>query len=192
MQLKHTVVSYLPTILQLHQRGWTMERIGQRYGCTRERIRQVLYLAGDTPQQLTPPGKLCQAPVVGGCSRSGRYRIKYRVCLCDTHHLRLARGDSAGMFKPTQTPKVVVCGRCRRNIPPDAKRCRGLCGSCYSNWAYHNVPERKESVKAWTYRWMAHIKANDPVKWARHREKQRLAEARYYAKLKAQREVASA
>ena len=53
--------------------------------------------------------------------------------------------------------KLDECKRCHRNDRPCQGR--GLCQSCYSNWAYHNLPGRKEYIAMKTREWQkAHPK----------------------------------
>lgn len=169
------LADHLPVVLEMWDNGDTLKTIGDRFGVTRERVRQVLNAHGvDTGPIARTVARLGERKcVVDGCTSTTRVSLckELDAWLCLVHRARHKRG--ADLNTPIQhrngepTP-CVVCG----NPCASGQRGHGMCRRCYGRWAYHNLPGRKEAVKQASTKWRRRKYQEDEVWRKRQREYQ--------------------
>lgn len=153
--MKHPLAHYLPNIERLYKSGWTLQRIADKYGVSRERVRQLAAkCAWYTDESVShkfrrmPEDAKC---VLDGCDDPRKYSY---TGYCSKHHVRwLAHGDPSVTLKPRNEGRMCVdCGE----KPAESL---GRCGRCYQNYRYRTDEDfrarRMKSSAKWTRKKLA-------------------------------------
>ena len=131
----------------------TLEEMGRKFGITRERVRQVIELRG--PKELILYRKFKNHKICNKCKKLSII-VNCKHVLCEECNKKRILEDEKYWSKMY---KSMSCSSCKRNDKPH--KVRGMCSTCYSRWAYNNLPNRKQSVKKFNYNW----RKNNPDRW---------------------------
>lgn len=162
--------------------GETYQQIGDRFGVTRERVRQILAKIGKDGRLPRP--EFC---VVLGCDRARWYCSRQ---YCSMHASRVKLTGDPGPAGPLNSPAPEFCVNCGEPMAPHgqangsgkAHQGRGRCQACYSRMRYAAwTPEQRARHLRLCKRWrQRHPK--------RAREIQQNAQRAYYLRQKARRQ----
>lgn len=153
--MKHPLAYYLPNIERLYKAGKSLTQIAEKYGVTRERVRQVVakcawYNDESMPHKFKrmPKGAKC---VLNDC---GNPRKDSLTGYCDKHLKRwLAHGDPNLTLKPRNQGRT--CTDCGERPAKSLDRCK----RCYQNYRYRIDEDfrarRMKSSSKWTRKKLA-------------------------------------
>lgn len=132
----------------------TLKQIGDSYGASRERIRQIIKTSGKKTPRNTKIDK-CATPYCPGTVSVYKGRIDRKVCRRCFQVLRKRELNPNMREQRRSFEPVKMC-----LAHPDKKvRVRGMCNSCYTNWYYHTHPHvRKAMDRYQKERWESYYK----------------------------------
>lgn len=158
----------------------TLQEIGDMYGVSRERIRQILKAEFNTTVKPRDIHYICSV-----CGREFMRHIKFKSTpLCDScRHYRREHGADLVEGNPRRRFQIGPCSIChkkRGNIS-------GLCSTCYAREQYRSGPKRREASKKWAQAHPERVRQYS-LHWIdRNPEKARISRKKSYNKHKEQR-----